>query len=83
MDDEKTTEAPLDNQIENLIQIVAVLLDRVGGEIVISRKDFEMYEGVPVVGRQIGKGYIMLRLADEDEAYAEDSAEKFPPDFPS
>lgn len=52
--------------VDTLLQILACLLDRLGGEAVISRAEFEMYEGVPVVGRNISKDYVVFRLADED-----------------
>lgn len=52
--------------IDTLLQLLAVLLDRVGGEIVISRKEFEMFEGTAVVGRYIAKDYVAFRLAEEE-----------------
>lgn len=58
---------PQEAKIESLLQIVAVLLDKMGGEVIISRRDFEMLEGVPVVGRYISKDYVVFRLAEEDE----------------
>lgn len=58
---------PQEAMIESLLQIVAVLLDKMGGEVIISRRDFEMLEGVPVVGRHISKDYVVFRLAEEDE----------------
>jgi hypothetical protein len=58
---------PQEAMIESLLQIVAVLLDKMGGEVIISRRDFEMLEGVPVVGHHISKDYVVFRLAEEDE----------------
>jgi hypothetical protein len=58
---------PQEAMIESLLQIVAVLLDKMGGEVIISRRDFEMLEGVPVIGRYISKDYVVFRLAEEDE----------------
>ena len=58
---------PQEAKIESLLQILAVLLDKLGGEVVISRREFEMLEGVPVVGRHISPEYVVFRLAEEDE----------------
>jgi len=58
---------PHEAQIETLLQILACLLDQLGGEVVLSRASFSAYEGVPVVGRYISKDYVMLRIALEDE----------------
>ena len=60
------TPTPEEMKLETLLQILAVLISRLGGEVVVSRADFEAYEGVPVVGRNLS-GYVILRLADEDE----------------
>jgi len=73
---------PQEAKIESLLQIIAVLLDKMGGEIVISRREFEMLEGVPVVGRYISKDYVVFRLAAEDEetdVEIIDFPEEFPP----
>lgn len=56
-----------DSKVEALLQIIAVLLDRLGGEAVINYKEYVMYEGIPVVQRSLTNGYIVLRLGDEDE----------------
>jgi hypothetical protein len=58
---------PHEAQLETLLTLLAILLDRVGGELVISRRDFEMFDRAPVVGRYISKDYVLLRLAYEDE----------------
>lgn len=58
---------PHEAQIETLLQLLACLLDQLGGEVVISRESFTAYEGVPIVGRHISSNYVMLRLAYEDE----------------
>jgi hypothetical protein len=63
MDEIVTPEA----QIETLLQILAAILDKQGGEIVLSRKDFEMYEGAPVVVRRLSGDYVLIRIAYEDE----------------
>ncbi len=72
---------PHEAQLESLLTLLAILLDRVGGELVISRRDFEMFDGVPVVGRYISKDYVMLRLAEEDEVGSIETLD-FPEEFP-
>jgi hypothetical protein len=58
---------PSEAKIETLLRLLAVLLNKLDGEQVISRADFEMLEGVAVNVRNISKDYILLRLAEEDE----------------
>lgn len=60
-------ETPQEAKINALLQVVACLIDRLGGEVVISQKEYSMYEDVPVVGRNLTSGYVALRLGDEDE----------------
>lgn len=59
---------PQEAKVESLLQLLAVLLDKLGGEIVISRRDFEMVEGLPVVGRYISKDYVLFRLVEDEMA---------------
>jgi hypothetical protein len=59
---------PAEAKLETLLQIMACLIERLGGEVVIGRKEFTAFEGVPVVGRNLSGGYVVLRLGDEDEA---------------
>jgi hypothetical protein len=58
---------PHEAQIGSLLQIIAALLDKLGGEVVISRRDFEAVEDVPIVGRHLTKDYLAIRLADIGE----------------
>jgi len=58
---------PHEAQVDTLLQLLAIMLDKLGGEVAISRQDFEMYENAPVVGRRISKDYVLFRLAYEDE----------------
>jgi hypothetical protein len=53
-------------KLETLLQIVAVLIDRLGGEVFISRGEFEMMEDVPVMGHSISDDYAVFRLGDID-----------------
>jgi hypothetical protein len=61
---------PHEAQIDTLLQILAVLIRRLGGETVISRAEFEEFEGVPVTGCLIAKGYVRFRLGEEAGALA-------------
>jgi hypothetical protein len=69
MEDEIVTEisTPAEMKVNELIQVLAVLLGRLGGEIVVSHKEFSMFEGVPIFGRNLSAGYLRLRFGDEDE----------------
>jgi hypothetical protein len=67
MDEHIEIVTPHEAKIESLLQLLAVLLDKLGGEVVISRRDIEMLEGVQVVGHAISKDYVVFRLAEEDE----------------
>lgn len=70
MDEDFEIVNPQEAQLDTLLQILAVLIDRMGGEVVISRAEFEAFEKVPVVGRAIAKDYVRFRLAEEDEEVA-------------
>ena len=59
--------APQDAKIDTLLQIIAVLLDRLGGEAVINTREYSMYEDVPVLARTLAGGYTLLRIGEEDE----------------
>lgn len=72
---------PQEAQLDTLLQILAVLIDRLNGEVVISRAEFEAYEGVPVVGCSIARDYVRFRLALEDEDALVEETE-FPEDKP-
>jgi hypothetical protein len=68
-----------DSKINTLLQIIAVLLDRIGGEVVINSKEYSMYEDVPVMARTLAGGYTLLRIGDEDEESI--IADPFPPEI--
>lgn len=61
--EDPTPEAKLDQ----LLQLLAVLIERLGGEVIVSRTEFSMFEDVPVVGRSLSRDYVLLRLGGEDE----------------
>jgi hypothetical protein len=50
------------SEVDTLVQILAVLIDRLGGEVVVSKREFDMYEDVPVLGKNISSDYTVLRL---------------------
>lgn len=54
-------------KINQLLQLLALLIERLGGEVVVSHQEFSMFEDVPVVGRKLSPNYVVLRLGDEDE----------------
>lgn len=66
MADEKIFFHPAENKLDVALQIIAVLIDRLGGEVLIERKEFEFHEGTPVVGRDYGT-HCVFHLGDEDE----------------
>jgi hypothetical protein len=72
---------PAQEPLDTLLQVLAVLIDRAGGEVVISRTEFEAFEDVPVVGRLIARDYVRFRLAEEDEEVIIEETE-FPEDKP-
>lgn len=53
-------------KLQNAVQIIAVLIERLGGEVLIDREDFTRFEDVPVVGKDYGS-HVVLRLGDEDQ----------------
>lgn len=55
-----------EHKLHVALQLLAVLIDRLGGEVLIDRKEFTFLEDVPVVGRDYGS-HVVLRLGDEDE----------------
>ncbi len=76
-------ETPQEVKIDALLQMVACLIDRLGGEVVISQKEYSMYEGVPVVGRNLTSGYVAFRLGDEDGELSLSDIDRIPDPDPS
>jgi hypothetical protein len=52
-------------KIDTLIQVMAVLLARLGGDAVISHEEFETLEGVSIIGRNLPPSHVMFRLEDD------------------
>lgn len=64
---------PHEAEIDRLLQIMAVLIDKLGGEVIVSRRDLELFFDVPVKSRVISEDYVLLHVAyPDDEALASD-----------
>ena len=50
---------------EKLTQIIAVLLQKLGGEATISQREFDMMEGFPIMGSHPTPDKLKLRLQEE------------------
>lgn len=46
---------------------MAVLIERLGGEVVVSRRELEAFFDVPVITRTISPDYVLFRIAYPDE----------------
>jgi hypothetical protein len=58
---------PHEAEIDKLLQIMAVLIGQLGGEVIINRHELEQYFDVPVLSEVISKDYVKLYLGGEDE----------------
>lgn len=58
---------PHEAEIDRLIQIMAVLIDKLGGEVIINRHELEAFFDTPVTSRVLSKDYIRLRVACPEE----------------
>ncbi len=56
---------PQELREEQLLRLLAVFVQRFGGEVVITQNEFEMLEGVEVFAAQITPEHLRLRLYDE------------------
>jgi hypothetical protein len=56
---------PQELREEQLLRLLAVFIQRFGGEVFISRDEFEMLEGVEVFAQQITPEDLRLRLYDD------------------
>ena len=59
---------PQELREEQLLRLVAIFVQRFGGEVLISEREFEMMEGAVVFGSHPAPGQLRLRLY-EDECY--------------
>jgi hypothetical protein len=55
------------DDVDTLLQVVAVLLRRLGGETIISQREFEMVEGLPVFGNSLLPEHLRLYLVERPE----------------
>lgn len=59
---------PHEAEIDKLMQIMAVLIEKLGGEVIISRQEIESFFDIPVVSRVISADYVMFRNVYPDES---------------
>lgn len=59
---------PQEAQIDQMTQILACLLGKLGGEALINRHELQEYFDVPVLTEVISGDYVRLYLRDEDQA---------------
>jgi hypothetical protein len=62
---------------ENLLQIMALLIDQLGGEFIFSREQFDAYRYSKVQMKYISEEYVRLRTINP-EVEAEDYSERTP-----
>jgi hypothetical protein len=66
---------PQELREEQLLRLVAIFVQRFGGEVVVTKNEFEMLEGVAVFAQQVTPEHLRLRLYDEvydmGETYSE------------
>ena len=65
---DKKLMTPHEAEIDRLLQIMAVLIDKLGGEVFVNRRELELFFDVPVVSRVISPDYILFRVSYPDEA---------------
>jgi hypothetical protein len=58
---------PHEAEIDRLLQIMAVLIERLGGEVVLNRHEIEAFFDVPVVSRVISPDYVIFRIVYPEE----------------
>lgn len=59
---------PHEAEIDRLLQVMAALIERLGGEVVLSREEIESFFDIPVVSRVISPDYVRFRLIYPDES---------------
>lgn len=67
---EKIFFSPDEVKLACALQLLAVLIGRQGGEVLIDRKEFESFEDCPVVGRDYGT-HVVIRVGEEEEGQLE------------
>jgi hypothetical protein len=69
---------PQEAQRDELLQVIAVLIERLGGEVVIGQEEFACFDGVQVLGRNLSSGYVRFRLSEDDEESVVEVPEHIP-----
>ena len=64
---DKKIMTPHEAEIDKLLQVMAVLIDKLGGEVFISRHELEAFFDVPVLTRVISPDYVRFTLGGEEE----------------
>ena len=59
---DKKLMTPHEAEIDRLLQVMAVLIDKLGGEVILSRREIESFFDVPVVSRAISPDYVLFRV---------------------
>lgn len=52
---------------EKLLQLLAVFVRRFGGEVVITQREFDMVEGLPLFANHTTPEHLRMRLVEEHE----------------
>jgi hypothetical protein len=65
---------------ENLLQIMSLLVDRLGGEVIFSKEEFACYKTSKVLMRYISEDYVRLRISVPEVVVLED-IDRTPPSF--
>jgi hypothetical protein len=53
--------------VDTLLQLLAIFINRSGGEVIITRQEFDMVEGVEVFGRSLTPDILRLRVYGSGE----------------
>lgn len=57
----------MDESVDTLLRIIAALLRRHGGEVVMTQREIDIVDGLPVLIRQLAPGQVRLRLVEQHE----------------
>lgn len=58
---------PHEAEVDKLLQIMAVLIDKLGGEVVLNRQELEAFFDAKVTTRVLSGDYALLRLSYPEE----------------
>ena len=68
---DKKLMTPHEAEIDKLLQIMACLVAKMGGEVIINRQELQSFFDTPVLTQVISGDYIRLYLKDEDQYIVE------------